>query len=192
MTQATKKTTAQTTTKLSAVETTRNSAETVVKMGGSAVKNFMETSAEEAQKAQEKIFAMSREGAAKMAESADSVSKAFSEAVEMSRENMESCIESANLAASMAQDISSEMMESANKASAEMTELSKDMFACRTLSDIMELQNRMIKSSIDNFFNQSVKMSGKMFEYSSEALEPLNERFAQTAEKMTKTLAGKK
>lgn len=179
-------------TTLAAVESTRNSAENVVKIGGKAVKDFMASSAEEAQKAQEKVFALGREGAENLAKSADVVTKALSEAVEMSRENVETCIECANLSASLVKDVSAEVFESANKAFSDNVELSKDLFACRTLSDMFELQNRIVKNNIDSFFNQSVKLSGMVFEYSTEALEPINERFASTAEQMTQILAGKK
>ena len=178
-------------TTLAAVESTRNSAENVVKIGGKAVKDFMATSAEEAQKAQEKVFAIGREGAEHLAKGADAVSKALSEAVELSRDGVEGFIESANLTASLAKDVSAELVETANKSFSDTVELSKDFFAVRTLSDLFDLQNRVIKNSIDNFFNQTVKLSGMVFEYSTEALEPINERFAQTAEHLTRTLAGK-
>ena len=178
-------------TTFAAVESSRNSAETVVKIGGKALKDFMATSAEEAQKAQEKVFALGREGAENIAKSADAVTKALSETVELSREGVEACIECANLSASLVKDVSSELFESTNKAFSDNVELSKDLFACRTLSDMFDLQNRIVKNSIDQFFNQSLKLSSMVFEYSNEALEPINEHFAQTAEQLTKTLSGK-
>ena len=175
---------------LAAVETTRNSAENAFQLGGNAVKDFMATSAEEAQKAQEKLFAMGREGAESIAKSTETVSKALADAMELSRDGVETCIECANLSSSLAQDIGAELVESTNKAFTDGVELSKEVFSCRTLSDVFELQNRALKSSIDNFFNQSVKLSSMMFEYSSEALEPINERISQTAEQITKIVTG--
>lgn len=172
-----------------AVESTRSSAENVVKIGGKAVKEFMATSADEAQKAQEKVFEMGREGAENFAKSADAVTKALYEAISLSRDNIETAIECGNMTASLAKDVSSEVFEYANKAFSDNVELSKEAFACRTINDMFELQNRLVKNTIDNFFNQSVKLSGMVFEYTTEALEPINERVAQATEKFSKNLA---
>jgi phasin family protein len=172
-----------------AVETTRHSAENVVKIGGKAVQEFIASSAGEAQKAQEKAFAMGREGAEQIAKSADVVTKAMYEAVAISRDNLETCLECGNTTAALAKDLSSEMFEFANKAMTEQMEMSKEFFACRTINDMFELQNRLFKHAVDNYFNESVKLSGMVFEATSEALEPLNERVAQATEQFSKALA---
>ncbi len=202
MTQPSKKTTQGPTAKLApnmankagkstyaAVESGRASAENVVKIGGKAVQEFMATSADEAQKAQEKAFAMGREGAETLAKSADAVTKVMHESIGIGRDNIETCIECGNMTAALAKDLSSEIFEYTNKTLSDQMELSKDFFACRTINDFMELQNRFFKSSIDNFFNESVKLSGMVFEYSTEALEPINERVSQATEQLSKTLA---
>lgn len=172
-----------------AVESTRNSAENVVKIGGKAVKDFMASSADEAQKAQEKVFAIGREGAEQIAKSADAVTKVLYETISIGRDNIETCIECGNLGASLAKDVSSEVFEAANRSFSDTIETSKEFFACRTINDMVELQNKIVKSTIDNFFNESVKLSGMIFEYTTEALEPINERVAQTTEQLSKVLA---
>jgi phasin family protein len=202
MTQPNKKPSAQPTAKLAtsmaskaakdtyaAVESTRNSAENVVKIGGKAVQDFITSSAGEAQKAQEKAFAMGREGAEHLAKSADAVTKVMYETIGMGRDNIETCIECGNMTASLAKDVSSEVFEYTNKALSDNLEMSKEFFACRTLSDMMELQNRIVKNTIDSFFNETVKLSSMMFEYTTEALEPINERVAQATDQFSKSLA---
>jgi hypothetical protein len=173
----------------STIESTRNSAENVVKLGTTAVKDFMAPIAGEAQKAQEKVFAMGREGAEHLAKSADTLTKIMHETIAISRDNVEACIECGNMTAALAKDVSNEVMESTNKAVSETMELSKDFFACRTFNDMFELQNKLMKHSIDNFFNQSVKLSGMFFEYANEALEPINERIADASEKFSKVMS---
>jgi phasin family protein len=174
-----------------AVETTRSSAENVVKIGGKAVKDFMSSSADEAQKAQEKVFAMSREGAEQLAKGADVVTKALYETISLSRDNFETAIECGNMTASLAKDVSGELFEAANKSFSDNVELSKEFFSCRTLNDLFDLQNRIVRSSIDNYFNETVKLSGMMFEYTQEALEPINERVAQASDQITKIMSAK-
>ncbi len=172
-----------------AVETTRNSTENVVRIGGDAMREFLTTSTGEAQKTQEKVFAYGRERAENLAKSADAVSKMMYEAIGISRDNVETCIECGNTTAALIKDMSSEIAESANKAFSDNVEISKELFACRTINDMLELQNRVARQTIDNFFNQSVKLSGMFFEYSTEALEPINERVAQVTEQFSKALA---
>lgn len=172
-----------------AVESTRNSAENVVKIGGKAVKEFISTSASEAQKAHEKAFAIGREGAETIAKSADAVTKALYETIGMSRDGIETCIECGNMTAELASDLSREAFDYANRTFSEQLDLSKDFFACRTLNDMFDLQNRIVKSSIDSFFAESTKLSERLFDYTTEALEPINERVAQATEQFSKTLA---
>ena len=174
-----------------AVETGRASAENVVKIGGKAVKDFIATSADEAAKAQEKVFAMGREGAEQIAKGADAVTKVLYETIAIGRDSVETAIECGNMTAALAKDMSSELFEAANKGFSDGLEMSKEFFTCRTLNDMFELQNRAVKSTIDNFFNQSVKLSGMMFEYTTEALEPINERVAQASEQLNKVLTVK-
>ena len=143
----------------------------------------------EAQKTQEKVFAMGREGAEHLAKSADTLTKILHESIAISRDNVEACIECGNMSTALVKDVSDEVIETSNKAFSDNVELSKAFFACRTFNDMFELQNKIVKNSIDNFFNQSVKLSGMFFEYTTEALEPINERVAQASEQFSKALS---
>lgn len=174
---------------ISAVESTRNSAENVARIGGAAVKDLLANGASEAQKAQEKAFEMGRESAKHITRAADVVSKSLYEAISMSRDNVEVMVECGNLTASLAKDVANEMMEYSNKSFSDGIELSKDIFACRTINDMVDLQSRIIKRSLDSFFNQSTKLSSMLFEYSNEAFEPINERVSQAGEQMSKVLS---
>lgn len=172
-----------------AVENTRSSAENVVKISSRAAKDFISSSADEAQKAQEKIFAFSQQSADKFAKSADAMTKALYETITASRENVDALVECSNVAAALAKEISSEAFEFANKNFSDSTEISKDFFACRTINDMMELQNRVVRAAMDTAFAQTNRISSLVFEYSSEALEPINERVAKTSEQFGKALS---
>lgn len=174
---------------ISAVESTRNSAESVIKISSSAVKELLANGACEAQKAQEKAFELGRDSAEQISKSADAMAKSMYEAISVSRDNVDAWIECSNMTAALAKEISGEIVEYANKAFSDNVELSKDVFACRTINDMVELQSRIIKNSMDSFFNQSSKLSNMIFEYSSEALEPINERVTQASEQFSKAMA---
>lgn len=174
---------------ISAVESTRNSAESVIKISSSAVKDLLSNGASEAQKAQEKAFEIGRDSAEQISKSADAIAKSMYEAISVSRDNVDAWIECGNMTASLAKEISGEIVEYANKAFSDNVEISKDVFACRTINDMVELQSRIIKNSMDSFFSQSSKLSNMIFEYSSEALEPINERVTKASEQFSKTMA---
>ncbi|MBY0406183.1 MAG: phasin family protein [Rickettsiales bacterium] len=171
------------------METGRASAENVVKIGGKAVKDFMSTSAYDAKAAQEKVFAMGREGSEQLVKSADAITKIMYEAITMGRDNVETAIECGNLTAALAKDLSTELFETGNRAFSDNLELSKEFFSCRTFNDMFELQNRIMKTTLDTFFNESVKLSGMVFEYTTEALEPINDRMSQASEQISKALS---
>lgn len=171
-----------------AVENTRASAENVVKIGSRAAKDFLQSSAGEAEKVQNKIMELSRGGAEKLAKSADAVTKALYESISTSRDNLEAAMECGNVTAALAKDVGSELVEFANKSFSDSVEISKEMFACRTINDMMELQSRALKSAMDNAFAQTSRLSNLFFEYSAQALEPINERVAQASEQFGKTL----
>jgi hypothetical protein len=174
---------------ISAVESTRNSAESVLNISSSAVKDLLANGASEAQKVQEKAFEMGSDYAAQVSKSADAVTKSLYEVIAISRDNVEAMIECGNMTASLAKDVSNEMAEYANKAFSDNMELAKDAFACRTINDMVELQSRMIKTTIDSMFNQSSKISNMMFQYSTEACEPISERITTATEQMSRALA---
>lgn len=165
------------------------SAENVVKMSSAAVKDIVANGAQDVQKAREQVFAITRESSEHFVKTADTASKALYETIAICRDNMEALVECGNLTAAFAKDMSNELVESSNQAFSDNLEMTKEFFACRTLNDMLDLQNRMFKSSMDNFFTQSMNLSNMMFEYTTEALEPINERMTEASEKLSKTLA---
>lgn len=171
-----------------AVQSSKASAENVVKFGSNAAKSFLSAGAGEAKKVQDKVIALSRNGAEKIAKSADAVTKAMYDSISSSRDNIEAAVECGNVTAALAKDLSSEVFEFANKSFADSVEISKELFACRTINDMMELQNRVMKNVMDNAFAQGSRISELMFEYSSDALEPINERVSQATSKFSKHL----
>ena len=166
----------------------RESAEKVVRLGNDAVKDFFATSAEEAQKTQEKVCSISRDSAENMAKSADAMSKTMYETMSASRDNIETCIECGNISAAMVKDLSTEVFENANRMFSDNVEMAKDLFACRTINDMMEMGSRYLRQNYDNFFSQSASMSGMAFEYASDLLEPVNERVEEMTSQFSKAV----
>jgi len=188
-TQPAKKSNTQSSAKSSASKAAESASENVVKIGSAAVKELLANGANEAQKVREKAMEISRESADKLAKSADVISKSACEVAGLSRGNMEAAVECGNLTASFAKDLSSEIFEYTNKAFSDNLEISKEIFSCRTITEMAELQNRIIKNSLHNFLNETGKIAGMLFEYSQEAFEPINERISEATEQLNKTIA---
>ncbi len=173
----------------SAVDSTRQSAETVVNIGSKAVKDLQSSLSSEAQKTQEKLYAMGREGAASFSRSADTATKTINELASIARDNVEACMECGNLSANVAKNVGEEVSELVNQSLSECMELCQEALACRTLNDLVELNNRVVKSSLDNCFEQISKFSNIWFEAAAEVCEPLNERISLAGTQLSKLMA---
>lgn len=87
------------------------------------------------------------------------------------------------------QQFAQESAEMANKAINNSVEISKDFFACRTVSDVLEVQHRLMQNNMSNFFKQTSKFSEMMFEAASETAQPLNTSITEAMDKFTKKLS---
>ena len=189
MSTAQKKTTAKKSAASTAKKTTTASAaDTVVDFNNQAMKNIQSSLTSEAQKAQEKMTEMSQQSAEQFAKSADAAGTAFYDAINSSRETMEACVESGNIAASIAKEVGEELSEYANQTATDSVELSKEFFSCRTLNDVVELQNKVVKSSVETYFEQCSRMSSAMFESFNEIAEPIGQRISESTEQFSKAL----
>lgn len=173
---------------VSMLGSTRSSAENVVNFGSQAVKDIQSSFSSEAQKTQEKIYSMTRDGAETFAKSADQASKAVYELMNICRDNLEACIESGNLSANICKELSQEISDYCNQAASEQMETAQQLFACRTLNDLVELQNRVIRHSVDGYFEQCNKISSLAFECINDICEPINQRVSDATEQVSKII----
>lgn len=139
--------------------------------------------------AQEKMTSFARESAEHFSKSASNGNRAMNEAMEVSRENMQVMMDVAAIATSVSKELGAEWVSYLNKTFTQNVELSKQVLSCRTLNDMFDLSSRMMKSNLDGFFSESVKMSEMLFQCATDVSEPLNERMSETTERMTKAMA---
>ncbi len=137
----------------------------------------------------EHVFAFTKDSAEQMQKSAAATTRAVSEATELSRENAEAAMECGNMAVTISKSVSSELINYANQAFAQNVELSKQIFNCRTLNDIFDLSSKFVKSNLDGFFNESMRVSELAFQGANELAEPMNERLSKSTERLVKAVA---
>jgi phasin family protein len=137
----------------------------------------------------DKFTGAARDGVEQLSRSAGAATQSINEAVELSRENAETLVECGNIAMSASKQIAAETAKYVNTAFAQNVELSKQILGCRTLNDMFDLQNRFVKSNLDAFFSESVKLSELMFQCATDVSEPLNERISETTDRLSKVIA---
>jgi hypothetical protein len=137
----------------------------------------------------EHVFAFSKDSAEQLQKSAAATTRAVNEATELSRENAEAAMECGNMAVTISKSVTSELINYANHAFAQNVELSKQIFNCRTLNDMFDLSSKFVKSNLDGFFNESMKVSELAFQGANELAEPMNERISKSTERLVKAVA---
>jgi hypothetical protein len=142
-----------------------------------------------ANEATAKMQNLARESADQLARTSSTASRAMGEAMELARENAEAMVECSNVAISVSKEIGAELITYANKTFSQNVELGKQLLSCRTLNDMFDLSSKFMKTNLDSFFSESVKLSEKMFQCATDVSEPLNERMSETSERMSKVIA---
>lgn len=163
--------------------------EALLQFGADAMLDLFSTSKGDAADAKKHLVHMGQEGAAQLAKSADAASRSLNEMFSVGKENMDTCVTCGNIAVGATKSLGAEWFSYANQSFSQNVELSKELFGCRTLNDMFDLQSKMMKVNLDSFFSESVKMSELAFQCATEVSEPLNERISETADRLSKTLA---
>lgn len=136
----------------------------------------------------EKMREFTRESAATASKAANDATRAFSEAGELARENAEAMAEVNNIAIAVSKEIGAELISYTNRTFSQNVELGKQLLNCRTLNDMFDLSSKFMKTNLDGFFSETVRLSEKLFQLGNDVAEPLNERFSETNERLSRTL----
>lgn len=136
-----------------------------------------------------KVKEATRDNADRLSRSTSAATRSMNDVAELSRENAETLVECGNIAVAASKQLGAELTGYINRSFANNVELSKQAFTCRTLNDMFDLNNKFVKSNLDAFFNESVKLSELLFQAASDVSEPLNERLTETTDRLTKSFA---
>jgi len=125
-----------------------------------------------------KIFEMERDGTEKLMRTADSLSHVAMECTGICSENIGALVEYGNTAARVSHETGNKIVESCNRAFSDCTEISKEVVACRNISDMAELQNKAIQQITDNYFSTTNILCSLWLNNWNEALELLGKHTA--------------
>lgn len=128
----------------------------------------------------DKFAQITREATEKFGKFSESFGSGFSDAVEQSRGSFEAVVESGNITADMGRAFASELSRFANETFSDNVEISKSLFECKTMSDLVDMQNKLFRNNMDHFFNQSDRLSEMFFQFCADAIEPFGQHLVAT------------
>lgn len=173
----------------SALESKAVTPDHLMHAGTEAVKDFLSAGTQEAQKTQEKVLSFSQENIEKWTQSTDKTVRSFAEIFAVNKEQFDAVMESGKIAGDLSRDLHEQLLKEVNALFSENVELSKELLACRTLNDLVEVQNRAFQSSVSHFFEQSVRLTDTWFKLATDAAEPINTQATQATARLNKSLA---
>lgn len=168
---------------------TQKATDKMMQMNADAVKEFWQTGAREWQETQEKLMAFAREGGKGLFVSSDSTNKTLGNALEYSRENTEALVETGNILSEATRKMAEELYNFANRTFAKNVEYSKEFLSCRTLNDLMDLQNKIFLANAEELFDESITLSDLTFQAAYEAAEPIQDRANEATDHLHKVMA---
>ena len=115
--------------------------------------------------------------------------RAMNESVTAMQGTVETYMECGTIAAEMSRKMSEEIVSFTNEMLSSNVELSKDIFACRTINDLFDLQTRMVRSNLDAIFSESARFSEMIFNYMNQAAEPISERLNAATNRFSRNMA---
>jgi hypothetical protein len=156
--------------------------EAMLKMGADAVRNMMAGAPDASG-----FFAGAK--GAQLAQGADAANKSMNEVMSMGKDNIDAAVTCSSIAVNAGKNIGAELFNYANKSFSQNVEMSKEVFGCRTLNDMFDLQSKVMKTNMEHFINESVKMSEMMFRAASQVSEPINDRISDATKRISKTIS---
>jgi hypothetical protein len=133
--------------------------------------------------AQEQFSKFNREATEQFSKFAEGFGQGFGDTAQQIQGAFEATAEVGNLTADMGRALAGEMMRFANDTFSDNVEISKEIFDCKTMSDVIEMQSKALRSNMDHFFNQTDKVSEMFFQFVADAAEPFTQRFGGEAKK---------
>lgn len=162
-----------------------------INTGTEVVKDFLSAGSQEAKRAQEKVLSFSREHVEKWASGADQTARSLNEGFAISKEGVDALVEYSKIAGDLSKEYQQEVTAELNEAYAETVATAKELLACRTVKDYVELQTRVFQTSVARAFDQSARLTDLWFKLTTEAAEPLNSQVNRSTQRLNKVLVSK-
>lgn len=115
--------------------------------------------------------------------------KSYDSIAAEAKQNVDALVQSGSVMVKGTDAISKSMAAFVQASFEQSVANSKALFGIRSMHDLVDLQTRILKSSIDTFVAESTRLSEMSVKVTNEALAPINARVNATVGKLAKPLA---
>ena len=160
--------------------------EAAVAAGKETVENAVKVGQDAAQKGINEAVAMTKDNA-------DKASKAFftgyDDLTEVSQGNIEAVTAAMNIWTKGFEAMGHEVASFTQGSFEQSVAVGKDLMACKTVNEVVDLQNTLARANFDKTVAEATKLSEMSVKTANEASEPLQARVNETIEKLVKPIA---
>ncbi|MCD6034587.1 MAG: hypothetical protein K0R63_328 [Rickettsiales bacterium] len=142
----------------------------------------------EAQKAQEKIFALQHESAASFAKFAQNAAELSNNSIKLLQENINALLETGNAAAKQADTLSKSVSSFFEKSVNEANRTSKALSSCKTPNEAVRIQNEATRSDVKRAIETAIAVTNSTAAFTNGVIDPLNRRVQKSLRTLTEAV----
>jgi phasin family protein len=161
-------------------------AEAVVTAGKETVEKAMKVGQEAAQKSYEQALQMTKEQVEKASKA---MYMNYEEFTGLTKGNYDAYVSAVGIWTKGVEAFGKQFYAITQGSMEKSVETSKSLFACKTINEVVELQNGLAKASFDAMVSDTAKLSELSVKTTNEAIAPLQARWAETVERISKPIA---
>ena len=166
--------------------TAADQVEEAVAVGKESVEAAVKASQEVAQKGYDQAVVLMKENAEKAQKA---IYGGYDEFTALGKANYDAYLASVNAWTSGFEAIGKELYSLSQDNVEKSVEAGKSVMGCKTVTELLELQNDMTKKGYDEMVEKMTKISEMSVKTTNEAIKPLQESITDTFEKLSKPIA---
>lgn len=163
--------------------------EVVVAASQETIDQVVKVSTDTATKSVEKAVEVNQEQVAATAKAGDDVLKAYEDVVSYGKDNFDAVLKASTVFTKGIQAMNTEVFAMMQTSFEENASVTKKVFACKSVQDVVALQNDLVQDNCTKALDQSSKITEMSVKLTEEATVPLTKRVNVTVEKFAKPLA---
>lgn len=172
--------------KTAAPQETLKQVETMVAASKEAMETMVKTSGDAANKSYEQAVTMTKEQIAKQSET---FFKSYDGLTELNRANLDAVNASGAIMTKGIEEIGKAWFGFTQSSLEQAAGTMQALMGCKTLRDVMELQNGFAKTSFDQTIAETAKLSEMSVKVANDAVEPIKARMNSSVEFFMKPVA---
>ncbi len=176
-------------TKKPAAPKATESVEAAVAAGQETVETVVKASTEAAQKSVEKAVSIGQEQVAAAVKASTDAFKGYEDIIVYGKDNVDAVVQANTILVKGVQDINKVVMKLFQDGMEEQMALTKKFMGCKTVTDLVEVQNSVAKNGYSKALDESRKLSDMTVKLAEEAAAPITKRVNVTVEKFSKPIA---